>query len=132
MCCRASAAVSFISQVETVNGAQGASTDVGVTKEACPKAVNKSHGCIYLGAISDLTTGPFKALAVPITDAQKAFWKRVNEKGGIGNYDIDVETYIRDNHYNPQTRVFSRPLSVFLETLAGKDDGAHLVYQVAS
>jgi ABC-type branched-subunit amino acid transport system substrate-binding protein len=84
-------------------GAQGPNTDVGVTKEACPKAVNKSHGCIYLGAISDLTTGPFKALAVPITDAQKAFWKRVNEKGGIGNYDIDVETYIRDNHYNPQT-----------------------------
>jgi ABC-type branched-subunit amino acid transport system substrate-binding protein len=82
---------------------QGPNTDVGVTKEACPKAVNKSKGCIYLGIISDLTVGPFKALAVPITDAQKAFWKRVNEKGGIGNYEIDVETYVRDNKYNPQT-----------------------------
>jgi ABC-type branched-subunit amino acid transport system substrate-binding protein len=88
---------------DTPAASKGTTTDVGVTKEACPKAVNKSHGCIYLGIISDLTTGPFKALAVPITDAQKAFWKRVNEKGGIGGYDIDVETYIRDNHYNPQT-----------------------------
>src|SRR5262245_35064992 len=88
---------------ESASSSKGPNTDVGVTKEACPKAVNKSHGCIYLGIISDLTTGPFKALAVPITDAQKAFWKRVNEKGGIGGYDIDVETYVRDNHYNPQT-----------------------------
>ncbi|HCT77628.1 MAG TPA: branched-chain amino acid ABC transporter substrate-binding protein, partial [Micromonosporaceae bacterium] len=43
-----------------------------------------AKGCIYLGIISDLTEGPFKALAVPITDAQKAFWKRVNQSGGIG------------------------------------------------
>ena len=88
---------------ESTSSSKGTTTDVGVTKEACPKAVNKDHGCIYLGIISDLTTGPFKALAVPITDAQKAFWKRVNEKGGIGGYDIDAETYVRDNHYNPQT-----------------------------
>ncbi len=77
-------------------------TDVGVTKEACPEAVDKAKGCIYLGIISDLTEGPFKALAVPITDAQKAFWKRVNQAGGIGGYEVDVTKYIRDNKYNPQ------------------------------
>jgi ABC-type branched-subunit amino acid transport system substrate-binding protein len=77
-------------------------TDVGVSSDACPKAVNKDNGCIYLGIISDLTEGPFAGLAVPITDAQKAFWKKVNEDGGIGGYDIDVETYVRDNKYNPE------------------------------
>jgi ABC-type branched-subunit amino acid transport system substrate-binding protein len=76
--------------------------DIGVTKEACPQATNPNHGCIYLGSISDLTSGPFKALAVPITDAQKAFWQRVNKGGGIGDFDVDVTTYVRDNKYNPE------------------------------
>src|SRR5262249_37591101 len=80
----------------------GVKTDVGVTKEACPQAVNPNHGCIYLGTISDLTNGPFAALAVPITASQKAFWNRVNKAGGIGNYDVDVTKYVRDNHYNPE------------------------------
>jgi ABC-type branched-subunit amino acid transport system substrate-binding protein len=74
-----------------------------VTSDPCPQAVNKEKGCIYLGIISDLTEGPFRALAVPITDAQKAFWKRVNEAGGIGDYEVDVTTNIGDNKYNPQT-----------------------------
>jgi ABC-type branched-subunit amino acid transport system substrate-binding protein len=78
-------------------------TDVGVTAEPCPGATDQSKGCIYLGIISDLTEGPFRALAVPITDAQKAFWKRVNEAGGIGGYEVDVTKYVRDNKYNPQT-----------------------------
>lgn len=75
----------------------------GVTDEPCPEAVNEDNGCIYLGVISDLTQGPFAALGVPITDAQKAFWNRVNEDGGIGGYDIDVTKYVKDNLYNPQT-----------------------------
>ncbi len=83
-------------------GAGGIKVDFGVTKEACPQASDKSKGCIYLGTISDLTEGPFKTLAVPITDAQKAFWKRVNDRGGIGGYEIDVTTYVKDNKYNPQ------------------------------
>ena len=40
-------------------------TDVGVTDDACPEAVNPDNGCIYLGILSDLTEGPFAALAVP-------------------------------------------------------------------
>lgn len=83
-------------------GKQGIKTDVGVTNEACPQAIDKTKGCIYLGTISDLTEGPFKALAVPITDAQKAFWNRVNKAGGIGGYEVDVTTYVKDNKYNPQ------------------------------
>ena len=75
----------------------------GVSDEACPEAVNEDNGCIYLGTISDLTQGPFAPLGVPITEAQKAFWQRVNEDGGIGGYDINVTEYVRDNLYNPQT-----------------------------
>ena len=75
----------------------------GVTSEPCPDAVNEDNGCIYLGTISDLTQGPFAPLGVPITDAQKAFWERVNEDGGIGGFDIDVTEYVRDNLYNPET-----------------------------
>ena len=89
---------------DTGGGGGGAiKTDVGVTTEPCPQAIDKTKGCIYLGTISDLTVGPFAPLAVPITNAQKAFWKRVNKAGGIGGYEIDVTTYVRDNKYNPQT-----------------------------
>ncbi|MPY79022.1 MAG: ABC transporter substrate-binding protein [Actinophytocola sp.] len=82
-------------------------TDVGVTQEACPNTPNKDNGCIYLGIISDLTSGPFAALAVPITNAQKAFWKRVNEQGGIEAaggqaFDVDVTSNVKDNKYNPE------------------------------
>jgi len=90
----------------TDSGGGGGSvkTDVGVTAAPCPQAIDKNKGCIYLGIISDLTVGPFKALAVPITDSQKAFWKRVNTNGGIGGkYEVDVTTYVRDNKYDPQT-----------------------------
>ena len=76
-------------------------TDIGVTEEPCPNAVNKEHGCIYLGIISDLTKGPFAPLAVPLTEAQKAFWAKVNKDGGIGDYDVDATSYIRDNEYVP-------------------------------
>jgi ABC-type branched-subunit amino acid transport system substrate-binding protein len=83
-------------------GKGGIKVDFGVTSEKCPQTGHADRGCIYLGTISDLTEGPFKTLAVPITDAQKAFWKRVNDQGGIGGYDIDVTSYVKDNKYNPQ------------------------------
>ncbi|WP_040320302.1 ABC transporter substrate-binding protein [Aeromicrobium marinum] len=73
----------------------------GITDEPCPGG-NADNGCIYLGAISDLTRGPFAPLAVPITDAQKAFWERVNADGGVGGYDINLEEYIADAEYNPE------------------------------
>lgn len=87
---------------DTDTGGGGGASAPGVTKEPCPNAVDKSKGCIYLGIISDLTEGPFKALAVPITESQKAFWARVNKSGGIGGYEIDVTTYIRDNKYKAE------------------------------
>lgn len=85
------------------DGDGDAASAPGVTDEPCPKAVNPEHGCIYLGIISDLTIGPFKGLGIPMVTAQKAFWDRVNERGGIGGYDVDVHTYIRDNRYDPAT-----------------------------
>lgn len=66
----------------------------GVTDEACPDAVNPDNGCIYLGVVSDLTDGPFAALAVPVTAGQAAFWQRVNEEGGLGGYDIDRKSVV--------------------------------------
>lgn len=86
----------------TQEGTGGIKFGAGVTKEPCPEAVDTKRGCIYLGIISDLTEGPFKALAVPITEGQKAFWKRVNTAGGIGGFEVDVTKYIKDNKYNPQ------------------------------
>jgi hypothetical protein len=80
-------------------------TDVGVTEEACPNAVNEDNGCIYLGSLSDLTVGPFASQGPAIVEAQQAFWNRVNEEGGIGGaYDVDVESYVRDNQYNPEVQ----------------------------
>jgi ABC-type branched-subunit amino acid transport system substrate-binding protein len=76
-------------------------TDRGVTEEPCPNAVNPENGCIYLGVLSDLTDGPFAALAIPITEGQRAFWQRVNQDGGIGGYDVDIDTYTRDTGYDP-------------------------------
>jgi ABC-type branched-subunit amino acid transport system substrate-binding protein len=81
---------------------EGVNFDVGVTEDPCPNAVNDDNGCIYLGTISDLTVGPFAPLGGPITDAQEAFWQRVNEEGGIAGFDVDVTTYVRDNEYNPE------------------------------
>lgn len=80
----------------------GATASPGISEEACPKAVNKDHGCIYLGTISDLT-GPYAALGTPFVEAQAAFWQRVNEQGGIGDYDVDVSKYVRDAKFNPET-----------------------------
>jgi ABC-type branched-subunit amino acid transport system substrate-binding protein len=74
-------------------------TGDGVTEEPCPQGVNPDNGCIYLGVLSDLTVGPFAALAVPITDAQRAYWHEVNEDGGIAGYDVDIDTYTRDTKY---------------------------------
>lgn len=81
---------------------EGSGSSPGISDKACPDAVNPDNGCISLGVISDLTKGPFAPLAVPITDAQKAFWKKVNQDGGVGGYDIDITSHIADAEYNPE------------------------------
>jgi ABC-type branched-subunit amino acid transport system substrate-binding protein len=84
------------------NGNGQIATDVGVTDEPCPDAVNEDNGCIYLGILSDLTVGPFSPLAPQIVAGQQAFFDRVNEDGGIAGYDINIEQYTRDTEYDPQ------------------------------
>ena len=73
----------------------------GVTEEPCPARVNPDNGCIYLGILSDLTEGPFSALATHIVQAQRDYWTRANEAGGINGFDVDVDTYTRDTKYQP-------------------------------
>ena len=87
---------------EDGDAARPADDHLGVTDEPCPDAVNPDNGCIYLGILSDLSDGPFAGLALPLTSAQQDFFRRVNEEGGIAGYDIDVTTYTRDTHYDPQ------------------------------
>lgn len=73
----------------------------GITERACPNAVNKDNGCIYLGFLTDLSSASFKATAAIGTEAQRAFWHRVNLQGGIGGYDIDATSHVLDNGYDP-------------------------------
>src|SRR5680860_1513074 len=77
-------------------------TDIGVTDEPCPEPTNDGNGCIYLGVLSDLTQGPFAPLGVEIVEGQRAFFQRVNDQGGIAGYDVDIDTYTRDNLYDRQ------------------------------
>lgn len=72
--------------------------DAGVTRAACPDAVNLGNGCIYLGTVSDATT----TTGEHITRAQAAFWDRVNDDGGIGGFDVDVRTFARDGRSRPR------------------------------
>ncbi|MEO5875233.1 MAG: ABC transporter substrate-binding protein, partial [Streptosporangiaceae bacterium] len=71
----------------------------GVTSAPCPAPVNQGNGCIYLGTLTDLT-GPFRLVAGRATEAQRAFWARVNRQGGIGGYDIDVSANVVDTGYD--------------------------------
>lgn len=73
----------------------------GVTKEACPNAVDKDKGCIYLGTVTDLTA-IFKGVGEPFTAGQKEFWDEVNKAGGIGDYEVNVTEYVKDSGYDPE------------------------------
>lgn len=78
-------------------------TGPGVTAQPCPNAVDKSRGCIYLGVLSDLEGGPFAALGKELHEGQLAFWRQVNEAGGIGGkYEVDIATNTKNTAYNPQ------------------------------
>lgn len=75
----------------------------GVTAEPCPAAANPDNGCIYLGALEDLGRGDAGRVGVAASAGRRAFWERVNERGGIGGYDIDATTYVRDTGAAVQT-----------------------------
>ena len=84
----------------------GPLTDVGVTAAPCDDAVNAGNGCIYLGVISDLTIGPFSALAIPAVGGLRAFWNEVNGAGGISGFDVIIsEENTIDAKYDPQATV---------------------------
>lgn len=85
----------------TTEGPAEMQFDTGVTLAPCDDAVNDGNGCIYLGIISDLTTGPFAALGVPLTAAQRDFWAEVNEAGGLDGFDVIIrDEDVIDAHYD--------------------------------
>ncbi|HEX6946477.1 MAG TPA: ABC transporter substrate-binding protein [Acidimicrobiia bacterium] len=87
----------------TTTGSGEIEYDVGVTPAPCEDAVNDGNGCIYLGIISDLTTGPFAALGVPLTAAQRHFWNQVNADGGLDGFDVIIrDDDVIDAHYTPE------------------------------
>lgn len=87
----------------TTEGMPELQYDVGVTPAPCDDAVNDGNGCIYLGIISDLTTGPFAALGVPLTAAQRHFWEGINEGGGLDGFDVIIsDENVIDAHYNAE------------------------------
>ncbi|WP_203338297.1 ABC transporter substrate-binding protein [Nocardioides limicola] len=71
----------------------------GVTSEPCPEAIDDSKGCIYLGTVSDFT-GVFSPVGIPMTAGAQAFWDNVNQNGGIGDYEVDTTTHVRDSGYD--------------------------------
>ncbi|MDH3260897.1 MAG: ABC transporter substrate-binding protein [Acidimicrobiia bacterium] len=79
--------------------------DLGVTEEPCPDG-NPDNGCIYLGVISDLSDGPFAALAIPAVAGLQEFWNTVNAAGGVDGFDVAItaENTV-DAHYNPTQHV---------------------------
>ncbi|GAA5069453.1 ABC transporter substrate-binding protein [Nocardia callitridis] len=80
----------------------------GVTSTPCPHAIDTDKGCIYLGVLSDLDGGPFAALGKDMNDAQSAFWRQVNEAGGIGGrFEVDVTTYSRNTAYDARRHLDS-------------------------
>ncbi len=86
--------------------APGPLTDIGVTPAPCADAVNAGNGCIYLGVISDLTVGPFSALAIPAVGGLEAFWDDVNAAGGIDGFDVIISAENTfDAQYDPQATV---------------------------
>ena len=92
--------------IEIAPAAENIAFDTGMTEAPCARPAagvsNEGNGCIYLGILSDLTEGPFAQLGVVVQRGQQDFWGRVNASGGIGGFDIDIDTYTRDTLYNPQ------------------------------
>lgn len=83
----------------------GVAFDVGVTEAPC-EGGNPDNGCIYLGVISDLSDGPFAALAIPAVAGVLEFWNTVNAEGGVAGFDVAItaENTV-DARYNPSEHV---------------------------
>ena len=72
--------------------------------EASPESIKTDFGAdattIRVGLLADLS-GPFAALVRDIVVAQEAYWKRVNDAGGIGGRMI--QTVVVDQKYDVPT-----------------------------
>lgn len=77
----------------------------GVTSERCIQPAggrsNPGNGCITLGVLAGLALDPAGEFAPLAQRGMVDFWARVNASGGIGGFDIDVETFLRDTAADP-------------------------------
>ncbi len=69
-------------------------TDVAGTLPTPPSAIETdgvtvTDDTIYLGLLTDLT-GPFSGNVLDIVDAQIAFWRDLNEEGGIAGRRVEL------------------------------------------
>jgi len=61
------------------------------------------YGAAMAWAIFDRFPGRWQVEQIGPNVGAQAFWRRVNQQGGIGGYDIDATTYVRDNKYDVAT-----------------------------
>lgn len=69
---------------------------VGVTAEPCPDAIDEERGCIHLGSLVDRGEDRASAASDQQLEAQRDFWQRVNEGGGVGGHEIHLDDHVRD------------------------------------
>ena len=120
--------------------ADAIATDRGVTPEPCAQPAggraNPGNGCIYLGVLSDLNDGPFNELGALTQRGLHDFWGRVNAAGGIGGFDIDVDTYTRDTAYDRQAHAVAyraiEPDILLLAESLGSPTTAEILGDLAS
>lgn len=82
-------------------GGSGASSSSGGTLQAGP-GIDASAKTITVGIISPLT-GIAAAIGAPLTKGQEAYFKHVNDSGGIDGWKVLFTE--KDDQYNPQLHV---------------------------
>lgn len=99
---RAAACAALLTAVAACGtGGSGSSSSSGSGLQAGP-GVNTSSKTITVGIESPLT-GPVAVIGKPLTEGQEAYFKHVNDAGGINGWKIN---YIeKDDQYNPQLHV---------------------------
>ena len=70
--------------------------DAGVSDEACPDALDDELGCIHLGSLVDRSGDPSSTYSDELLEGQRGFWARVNDDGGVGGHEIQLDDHVRD------------------------------------
>jgi hypothetical protein len=63
----------------------------GISEEPCPEAIDETLGCLRLGVLADRGDAWGARDSDRQVWAQRAFWDRVNEAGGVGGHEVHLE-----------------------------------------